>query len=1267
MIFNSIGSLTKRNNSTPNIQTQTPEDNTLTDFFALGRTKNPTNINLLKIAAWNSAGLSGKVDELVETMVKEHICLTFVSETWLRNNARPHPCIIVSLSSTSTKQQKTRQHHGIAVVVHPFFLAEYNQAPDFHINSTVEDSTNCCITAINFTFKGLTAIGVYLSPSLSIITCRTILNNALASQNSPFPQAILGDFNMRMGRITNDTVYNRRAKDINTFLNEKNFHLLEYQNTETPSFSTTKGKSTIDLIFITSKISNAQGSIFDVDDLGSDHKPIVLSLPWNQGTPRYIRDNTPRKIRIQNLKSEENLTGYRDEISKLMTEYTSQLKSTFLQITSTQRTQTECQEVVETLYSTFTKHIDSAARKTLGTYKMKIRKPNNWYLTKETKDLINQRRKSYNKWKAYQHTDATKLLLRADFLHLRKVCQRACELAKKQAFLNWCSKMDSMPCPEMLKTFKSITTKKKNHSAMSLANNESAMKEYEHYFSATFTLNEKGISPPRSNFNNNVGNPLLRQTRISDFSQKAYSNTQNNEDELLLALAKEELISDESNAYSYFNQFMLTKIIKRLPRCKAPGHSGLQNELLSAAADLIGEPLSTLFATIYYLETVPREWCHAIIQPIYKKGDASNIKNYRPISLTETIRKLYEKVILAMITPILEPLNITQNGFRKKRSTTDHIALLQECFIQSSSDHEFVAVFLDIKSAYDKVDRALLWPKIEQAQVPQKMIKTLKQIFDYNTAAVRVRGKVSKTFPIEAGLLQGSILSPILYSAFINDLAEKISRLEPTIKSKNSLILPNLLLYADDICLLSSNLNTTSELLRICESHALLNNYRFNPLKSEYIYRPGRLFNSVRQDLLLDNALVKKTACFSYLGIPFKSNGIAIKDTLDLYKEKAVQATHLLSSIGVKQGGLSFLSIKRIYISHIRSKIEYSLQVLPLNIGETALLENIQNICLKKLFGVGISTCATSCRLLLGVPTMGSRKTLLSVKWICHVQALSEKYALHSIFKNAKTEIIHKNKRSKRSALNIYAHMLDIAYQSQEDTFKIDKTSLHESYEAQTIMNSQNHKENDANMISAIATLSIPKTLSPQTTGETYTIAGLIQNNESTAVRTLIYVHNLLNVWTKTFEPIWRTLATRLLMDEVDAAYRTPKTHSLKNLKDINVDGLDLASVIKPNVEKKTSRIIMLWLLEKLPGKPAPCLQCKTLATKNHLIICSQIMKYQKLTNLPCPFIKLLNIDEENQSHVYNRVAFLISTMLQYGYGEKFNNLQVKKDNSSRR
>lgn len=156
--------------------------------------------------------------------------------------------------------------------------------------------------------------------------------------------------------------------------------------------------------------------------------------------------------------------------------------------------------------------------------------------------------------------------------------------------------------------------------------------------------------------------------------------------------------------------------------------------------------------------------------PIYKKGDSNDPNNHRPISLTSVLRKLLERCLLQYLIDNSPPLDLTQGGFQHAGGSLGQAFCLAEaCNILRRYHHITpVLAFLGIKSVYDTVDHRYIWKTLETT-TPKALICLLQNIFDEVHIEILLNSANSFRFPPNIGVLHSSILSPFLYSIYINE------------------------------------------------------------------------------------------------------------------------------------------------------------------------------------------------------------------------------------------------------------------------------------------------------------------------------------------------------------------------------------------------------------------------------------------------------------------------------------------------------------------
>jgi hypothetical protein len=161
---------------------------------------------------------------------------------------------------------------------------------------------------------------------------------------------------------------------------------------------------------------------------------------------------------------------------------------------------------------------------------------------------------------------------------------------------------------------------------------------------------------------------------------------------------------------------------------------------------------------------LPEEWKESVIVPVYKKGDKTDGSNYRGTSLLSTTYKILSNILLSRLTPYAEEIiGDHQHGFRRNRSTTDHIFSIRQIHEEKWEYNEAVhQLFIDFKKAYDSVRREVLYNILIEFGIPMKLVRLIKMCLSEVYSRVPVGKYLSDTFRIKNGLKQGDALSPLL-------------------------------------------------------------------------------------------------------------------------------------------------------------------------------------------------------------------------------------------------------------------------------------------------------------------------------------------------------------------------------------------------------------------------------------------------------------------------------------------------------------------------
>ena len=212
--------------------------------------------------------------------------------------------------------------------------------------------------------------------------------------------------------------------------------------------------------------------------------------------------------------------------------------------------------------------------------------------------------------------------------------------------------------------------------------------------------------------------------------------------------------------------------MKKFFKSKAPGLDGISSRLLKFCASGISGSLCCLFNRSFAEGCFPKAWKSALVVPVYKKGSNTVPGNYRPIALLSIVSKVLERIVHNKLYAFLRPwFNHNQSGFRKKDGTVPQLIRLVQTWSEAVDESNYVGVvYFDLRKAFDRVWHRGLLVKLQAAGVSGQAFQWFSSFLSGRCQATLVNGALSDFSVLHAGVPQGAILSPLLFTVYMNDI-----------------------------------------------------------------------------------------------------------------------------------------------------------------------------------------------------------------------------------------------------------------------------------------------------------------------------------------------------------------------------------------------------------------------------------------------------------------------------------------------------------------
>lgn len=332
-------------------------------------------------------------------------------------------------------------------------------------------------------------------------------------------------------------------------------------------------------------------------------------------------------------------------------------------------------------------------------------------------------------------------------------------------------------------------------------------------------------------------------------------------------------IKDKGNPHPPMSQINVSpagvyKLLSELDIHKSTGPDLIPTRLLKELALELTPVFTLLYQTSLDQGSIPDDWRVANVTPIFKKGEKNRPGNYRPISLTSVACKVLEHIVCSAVMSHLESNNIlsdAQHGFRKRRSCESQLILAVQDLakgIDEKQQHD--VILLDFCKAFDKVPHARLLYKLQHYGICGSTHLWIADFLNNRSQQVVLEGSTSGTAQVTSGVPQGSVIGPLLFLLYINDLPEYVS---PGCTVR---------LFADD-CMMYRKINTEADSRQLQHDLDALQTWEsdwlmaFNPQKCQVLHVTNKR-KPVKWTYNIHGQPLETADATKYLGVHLKSN-----------------------------------------------------------------------------------------------------------------------------------------------------------------------------------------------------------------------------------------------------------------------------------------------------------------------------------------------------------------------------------------------------------